>query len=57
MSFFAKKHTKVSINCETAYPFRFFNLALTHFELRVLLVDNEQTTFTTNNLAVCCTLL
>ena len=32
-------------------------LTLTHFELRVLLVDNEQTTLTTNDLAVGCTLL
>ena len=32
-------------------------LTLTHFELRVLLVNDEQTTFTTNNLTVGCTLL
>ena len=35
----------------------FFNLTLTHFELRVLLVNNEQATLTTNDLAVSCTLL
>ena len=27
-------------------------LTLTHFKLRVLLLNNEQTTFTKNNLAV-----
>ena len=32
-------------------------LTLTHFKLRVLLVNNEQTTFTTNNLAVGSTFL
>jgi len=35
--------------------FRF--LTLTQLELRVLLVDNEQTTLTTNDLAVGCTFL
>ena len=35
----------------------FFNSALTHFKLRVFLVDNEQATLATNNLAVGCTLL
>ena len=35
----------------------FNTLALTHLILRVLLVDNEQTTFTTNDLAVGCALL
>ena len=32
-------------------------LALTQFILRVLLTDNEQATFATNNLAVGCTFL
>ena len=32
-------------------------LTLTHFKLRVLLVNNEQTTFTTNNLSVGSTFL
>lgn len=32
-------------------------LTLTQFKLRVLLVNNEQTTFTTNNLTVGCALL
>ena len=57
MSFNAKKHAKVSINYEKTYSLRFFNLTLTHFELRVLLVNNEQATLTTNDLAVSCTLL
>jgi hypothetical protein len=34
----------------------FLTLTLTKFELRVLLVNDEQATFATNNLAVGCTL-
>ena len=37
--------------------YTFLTLTLTKFELRVLLVDDEQTTFTTNDFAIGCTLL
>ena len=37
--------------------YAYLTLTLTHFVLRVLLVDNEQAALTTNNLAVGGTLL
>ena len=37
--------------------YAYLTLTLTQFILRVLLVNNEQTTFATNNLAVGCALL
>lgn len=52
MSFFAKKHAKVLIICEISAQLHFLTLTLTQFELRVLLVDDEQPTFTTYDLTV-----
>ena len=52
MSFCAKKHAKVRKIYVIPYLLRFFNLTLSQFELRVLLVDNEETTLTTYDLAI-----
>ena len=37
--------------------YAYLTLTLTHFKLRVLLVDNEQTTLPTDDLAVGCAFL
>ena len=54
---FAKKHAKVHKKIVFYALFCFFNLTLTHFVLRVLLVDNEQAALTTYDFAVWGTLL
>ena len=53
--FFAKKHAKVCRIIHSSYPFYAYltkKSTLTHLILRVLLVDNKQTTLTTYYLAV-----
>ena len=52
MSFCAKKHAKVRKIYVIPYRLRFFNLALSQFELRVLLVDNEKEPLATYYLAI-----
>ena len=57
-----KKHAKVRKIIVISYlryaylTFRTFFLALTHLVLGVLLIDHEQTTLATYDLAVGCTL-
>ena len=52
MSFLLKSMQKYTEILRYQHNCIFLTLTLTHFKLRVLLVDNEQTTFTTHDLTV-----
>lgn len=54
---FAKIMQRYSFYIVKGIIYRKLTLTLTHFELRVLLVDYEEATFTTHDFAVSCTLL
>lgn len=52
MSILAKDAQKYTKYLRTSTLYQSLTLTLTHFKLRVLLVDDEQATFATHNLAV-----
>ena len=52
MSILAKDVQKYTKYLRTSTLYQSLTLTLTHFKLRVLLVDDEQATFATHNLAV-----
>lgn len=56
MLFFLKSMQRYELKPVFTVICIFLTLTLTKFELRVLLVNDEQATFATNNLAVGCTL-